>query len=300
MAKTNSYFKIDNICLDDYVILENGKKKYVSLFSNSYEKFVFFAIERFGNNSEAFPSQLRLSQVLLCSKSQIEKTLRKLKEKGLIFIVKNKNRKTNTYLTCNLEKKYLEVFGPRYVPSKKKISVPCDTNNKELNIKNNNKKTKEESSLVFKDQMKKIEDILSQSEIKMNDQSKINILKLAFIKGITAFRVKEVILYVEKFKKGVGFLYNALKFDWELKSESSNDKKLKSIDEQFIEIEKNLLEKERLKMNDDDSIQLTMEEEREALILARKEGLSFEFLEIMKKRAKNIYIRTLKNLLNRK
>lgn len=288
MAKTNSYFKVDNISLDDYRIKVNGKLKFVSLFSNSYEKFVFFAIERFGNNSEAFPSQSKLAQVLLCSKSQIEKTIKKLKDKGLISIIKKPNRKTNTYETCNLEEKYLEVFGPQYKPDNRIKPAVSNTINKELDIKNNNKITS-----------KVIDDIIIKTNLKINNQTKKNILNLTALKGICVDRLKEVINYVAKWNKGIGFLYKALRDNWILKDRKILGKTVKSIKEEVIKMEVKLNIKEEIKMNENIEIILSEDEEKKALIIAKKEGLSFEFLESMKKRAISIYIRTLKSLLNK-
>lgn len=304
MAKTSKFFKIDNLSLDDYCIgIEDGKKKYVSFFSNIYEKSIFFALERFGNNSEAFPSQKELARVLLCSKSQIEKSLKKLKDKNLIKIIKKKNRKSNTYETCNLEEKYLEVYGTEYRRSKKRETVIPPTINKEL-YKNNNDKiiNKGICASNLKELGRLIDIIFFESKIRINNQTRKNIVNLVALKGISCERIKEVVKYVEKWRKGVGFLYKALKDNWILKDKknckSSSDISSK-LDKSTNFVENKLEELKKLSINTNRVISLHEIDERRALELAEKEGISFEFLENMKLKTLQMYIRTLKNILDR-
>ena len=120
MKKTNNYFKLENLLIDDYKIKESDNYKTVSLFSNVYEQFVFAVIEIYENNSVAFPSQRKIAQTLLCSKSQVEKTIKSLKEKNLIILTTHPDKQTKIYTTCNLQDRYLELYGPQTPPSKKR------------------------------------------------------------------------------------------------------------------------------------------------------------------------------------
>ena len=106
-------------------------------------------------------------------------------------------------------------MGLKHHPLKKE-PLPYIINN-ELENKNNSKITNNSIN-----QEKLNNEIIDETKIKINFQTKKNILSLTALKGISTERIKEVILYSENWNKGQGCIYKALKFDWIFKDEKSN------------------------------------------------------------------------------
>lgn len=192
MKKINNYFKLENILIDDYKIKENDEYKIVSLFSNIYEKFIFAVIERYENNYTAFPSQKQIAQSLLCSKSQVEKTIKSLREKNLIIQTKHPENNINIYTTCNLEERYFELYGSKAASLRKNFI---------------SQEKSEEISNLF-------DDIIKKTKIKLTPQIKKNLLTLIILKNISEERIEEVISYTQENNKEIKFIYPALKYGW--------------------------------------------------------------------------------------
>lgn len=168
------------------------------------------------------------------------KAINQLIELGILSQI-NKGMPMKRYFKLNYEK-VLEVLNPsfqknlnqgfkKFKSKDSKNLKPCIqkiSNNKEININNINKKTttKLDNINYIEQPSNEVNEISSSLlEIKEFLSEKIkdvqtckNIMKLVD-KGLTLPRIKEVVEYSTKNNKGLGFIYQALENNWNLKEE---------------------------------------------------------------------------------
>lgn len=241
--RVDFYFKVENAVIDE-----------AKLFSSIHESHLYLVLSRYCNNNKiAFPSYSKLAELCYCSRTTIIKCMASLENKGYINKVKRKhddNKKindTNLY-TINNIKEYAEVTLEKknkmeggsvsselgVVHQKHQGSAP-GVPNKELLIKNNIKKNKtttrtSDNSLPIEPKLDDIKNTSSSfpeiSFLEKEEYSKLNLVtKKHIIKNfpnISETYFKEIYNKVLKLesegavKTFNGFLFNALKENWEL------------------------------------------------------------------------------------
>lgn len=247
--RVDFYFKVENAVVDE-----------VELFSNIYESHLYLVLSRYCNNNQvAFPSYSKLAELCYCSRSTIIKCMTSLEEKGYINKLKRKNNdnrkinNTNLYTVNNI-KEYIEVAsGNKNNIKGGSVSdtlgvvhlvhqgSPSDTPYKELTIKNNiiNKTTtrtsKEDSTpKVNLTSSKNLSSSFSEISFlekfeysKLNLPTKKNIIKtFPQLNEVYFKKIYEKVLELESegsINSFNGFLFNALKENWELSLSVIND-----------------------------------------------------------------------------
>lgn len=156
------------------------------------------------------------------------------------------------------------------------------------------KKLEKFSSSSSCEEIKKIEQLLSEKSL--NNRTCENILNAVKENSLTLEKVKETFEFAKTKNKGIGYIVDSLKFNWDtslvakpvMKNSDSIEK-----EKQFIENRK--AEKEEASKQVLQKIELTPELEKE---LRQKvmdvEGIKLSILEDMKIKSKNMYINTLK------
>ncbi len=240
--RVDFYFKVENAVIDE-----------ARLFSNIHESHLYLVLSRYCNNNQiAFPSYSKLAELCYCSRRTIIKCMTSLEDKGYINKVKRKNddnkkiNDTNLY-TINNIKEYAEIVSEKKniieggsvssalgVVHQKHQGGAHGAPNKELLIKNNIKKNKTttrtpDNSLLIKPKLNSTECssrfpkvcFLEKDEYcKLNLATKKHILKN--FPNISETYFKEIYNKVLKLEsEGLvktfnGFLFNALKENWEL------------------------------------------------------------------------------------
>lgn len=145
------------------------------------------------------------------------------------------------------------------------------------------KKTKSSSSIS-----QEIKDLL---ETEIQDKGTIeNLIDVIATNQIKFERVKSVITYSKKNNKGHGYIYQALKKNWNIKT----DKQVKNtkIEKTMEYITKQTKEKKAIQENTS-PIMLTENDENKAIEILVKEGHNRNFLETMKRKGVKTYYKTL-------
>ncbi|MEG0022782.1 MAG: helix-turn-helix domain-containing protein [Cetobacterium sp.] len=232
--RVDFYFKIENAVIDN-----------PEIFSNIYESHLFMVLARFCNNGKvAFPSYNTLAKLCYCSKSTIIRSMKSLEDKKLINKVVRVNKIRNNHVndtnlyTINNVKEYVvkdksgeniggvcETLG---VVSERNHPSICETPNKELVKKNNEKK-----NTTTREEKMKTEKISSRYDFldskyfsKINSATKRNIRKN--IENLTEERAKEIYSLTEKvLEKGKGksfdaIFYSGVSEQWNFEIEASD------------------------------------------------------------------------------
>lgn len=149
------------------------------------------------------------------------------------------------------------------------------------------KKTKSSSSIS-----QEIKDLL---ETEIQDKGTIeNLIDVIATNQIEFERVKSVITYSKKNDKGYGYIYQALKKNWNIKT----DKQVKNtkIEKTMKYITKQTEEKKVIQENTT-PITLTEDDENKAIEILVKQGITKNHLANMKKKSNKIYLNTLNSAL---
>lgn len=139
---------------------------------------------------------------------------------------------------------------------------------------------------------KEIKDLL---ETEIQDKGTIkNLINVITTNQIDFERIKSVITFSKKNNKGHGYIYQALKKNWNIKT----DKQVKNIKfEKTMEyITKQTEEKKAIQQNAT-PIMLTEDDENKAIEILVKEGHNRNFLETIKRKGIKTYYKTLTSVL---
>ncbi len=240
--------KIKDERVDFYFKVENEVVDNCTVFSSPHEKLLHMVLARFCNNNKvAFPSYSTLSELCICSKSTIIRTMNSLEKKGLINKIrrvgKTEINDTNLYTLNNINE-----YSTKKIDDKGSVSETLGvvserhqgsvtvTPNKELLIKNNIKKkntttTPNIISSPKKNSSSSLYDFLDLEEFsKINHVTKKNIRKN--FKDLSIDNLREVYKQTESvISKGHGnsfdaILYRGLNGEWNFTTYDKNSSKV--------------------------------------------------------------------------
>lgn len=159
-------------------------------------------------------------------------------------------------------------------------------------IYSNNYTTTEKNLKSSSSISQEIKDLL---ETEIQDKGTIeNLIDVIATNQIEFERVKSVITYSKKNDKGYGYIYQALKKNWNIKT----DKQVKNtkIEKTMEYITKQTEEKKVIQENTT-PITLTEDDENKAIEILVKQGINKNHLANMKKKSNKIYLNTLNSAL---